>query len=226
MINEYTSKEPYLLEERNPMKTIISEKQILAALRAINAAGPSPISENIFRKNVIPGFEKEAARAVAIANYVAAVSPARLMCDWYTVALLSCGVRTILMPEAENDVYTEYLLQSAGIPNKHTKAIHEANSLMPAGDLCDLALSIRFAEIHTDNNGRYVRLKDGIRFIKRDDTKGIERELMKLCYELEKRGKYEKYLAVLSELCEGGSYGRQEEDISRQPEMEASVTAS
>lgn len=201
------------------MNKYISEKQLVAAIGAINAMGPSPISERIFRENIIPGHEKEAARSIAIANFVAKVSPTRFTCDWYTVALFSSGISHILMPDAENDAYTELLLQSTGIPNRYTVAIREANSVNPTYELSALALAIRFADIHVDENGNYVKLKDGIRHIMQDDTCGVEKELMNICYELEKRGKYEKWLNSLDEvIAEGGNHGGQETVI--QPESE------
>lgn len=208
------------------MTKIIPEKLLVAAVNAINAMGPTPLSEKIFMENIVPGYEKEARRSVAIANYVALVSPTRLKCDWYTVALFSIGTPKILMPEEDKVSHTEFLLQSCGIPSRYTAAIREVNSALPPSEISALALAIRFADIHVDDNGRYVKLKNGVRLIKKADTGGVERELMNLCYELEKTGKYDKWLNALDSLCKGGQNGGQEKQVSRQPEVEAAGTAS
>lgn len=224
LINIHT---PHLAKRKDhKMTRHIPEKLLVATINAINAMGPTPLSEKIFRENIIPGHDKESRRAIAIANYVSLISPARHVCDWYTVALFSTGVSPILMPDAGNDAYTELLLQSCGIPSCYTTAIREANSPLNTGELSLLALAIRFADIHVDEAGGYVKLKDGIRFIKPDDTGGVERELMNLCYELEKRGKYEKWIDALDTLCKGGSHGGQKEQLPRQPEMEKAGATS
>jgi len=191
----------------------IPEKQLIAAICAISAAGKGIVSERIFKENIMPGEETSAARSIAMADFISRVAPTRYVNEWYTVALMKGALDSMIHGD-ENNLYMEMLLQSAGISRKFIMALKESETSASPFELSDLALALRFADIHLDDKGRLMDIRNDIRKITDKDTKGIEKQLLKLSYELSRRDKYDQYTEALAKMKEeGGRDGKKEKGV-------------
>lgn len=181
---------------------LISEKQLVAAARAIKAAGSGLISEKIYRDNIMPGLRKEANRSIAVAKLVCALSSERYKDEWYTVALFK-GASRYLHPSKQKEAYGVALLEKAGISKSHAYALLEtASDNKDISDYSELALAIKFAEIHTDDKGNYLHAVND----HSAQSEETSRDRIVTLFTLKKRNRLAKYEKILSEEMSKGEH--------------------
>ena len=203
---------------------LLSEKELVATARAIKAAGIGTVSESIFRLNIMPGSDAEAARNIALARLVYALSPSRYSDEWYTVALFKDTAR-YLHPTRSRESYELALLEEAGISRLHAFALIElASDDSSIADYSDLALAIKYADLCTDKDGKYISLKKRMTSHLQSGTSLLKgRDILDTIFALKERNRLQKYeKALAAEIRKGGAYGgRKKEAVSGAVETEA-----
>jgi hypothetical protein len=193
---------------------LISEKQIIAAARAIRAAGPGEVSERIFNQIVLPGASNITSRNIAVANLVAAISPAHCRNEWYVTSLFR-GTSKYLHPNELPEEFAYRILREAGVSAVYASALKElAISGTDFYECNDLALTILFCDLCTTQKGTYTRFTGES---SSEDTGEGDQDKAYMYWEVKvllgQRGLLDKYERLLEkEIKKGGTgNGRSEE---------------